>query len=198
MTAEARAAPPGGACPRRNQRLLGHKLFQVSQDHRSKEKQVETGFSPPFQSQVAGRGVPPFCHRLWPDLTHTFIQQIFIKRLSVQGTLGEGAATRALLLCPGSAVRWKGSSVSPRSPGPKRYPGDARPSPAASVPPARYAHGAQPHLVGFSTSSANEVPSLHSKVSFLRFSRRPWQQPWPGHAPRHSTHDSGRVVWQMA
>lgn len=53
-------------------------------------------------------------------------------------------------------------------------------------------------MVGFSTSSANEVPSLHSKVSFLRFSRRPWQQPWPGHAPRHSTHDSGRVVWQMA
>jgi hypothetical protein len=62
----------------------------------------------------------------------------------------------------------------------------------------RYAQGLQPHLVGFTTSSAKEVPSLHSKVSFLRFSRRPWQQPWPGHAPRHSTHDSGRVVWQMA
>lgn len=62
----------------------------------------------------------------------------------------------------------------------------------------RYAQRAQPHLVGFSTSSAKEVPSLHSKVNFLRFSRRPWQQPWPGHNPRHSTHDSGRVVWQMA
>lgn len=53
-------------------------------------------------------------------------------------------------------------------------------------------------MVGFSTSSAKEVPSLHSKVNFLRFSRRPRQQPWPRHEPRHSTHDSGRVVWQMA
>lgn len=151
----------------------------------------------PFQSQVAGKGVPSFCHRLWPDLTHTFIQQIFIKRLSVQGTLGEGAAARTLLLCPSSAVPWKGSLVSPRPPGPKCHPGDAQPSPAANARLAHYAHWAQPHLVGFSTSSANEVPSLHSKVSFLRFSLRPWQQPWPWHAPRHSTHDSGRVVWQM-
>lgn len=62
----------------------------------------------------------------------------------------------------------------------------------------RYAQRAQPHFVGFSTSSAKEVPSLHSKVNFLRFSRSPWQQPWPGHEPLHSTHDSGRVVRQMA
>lgn len=73
-------------------------LFQVSQGHRPGEKQVKTGFSPLFQSRVAGRGVPPFCHCSWPDLTHTFIQQIFIKRLSVQGTLGEGAAVQALLV----------------------------------------------------------------------------------------------------
>lgn len=26
----------------------------------------------------------------WPDLMHTFIQQVFIKRLFVQGTSGEG------------------------------------------------------------------------------------------------------------
>lgn len=47
MAAEARPAPPGYACPRRSQRLLGHKLFQVSQSHRPKEKQVETGLAPP-------------------------------------------------------------------------------------------------------------------------------------------------------
>lgn len=41
--------------------------------------------------------MPAFCLARWPDLTHTFIQQIFIKRLSVQGTLGEGAAVQALL-----------------------------------------------------------------------------------------------------
>lgn len=58
---------------------------------------METGFSPLFQSQVAGRGVPPSANCSWPDLTHTFIQQIFIKRLSVQGTLGEGVAVQALL-----------------------------------------------------------------------------------------------------
>lgn len=72
-------------------------LFQSSQGHRPREKQVETGLSPPFQSHVAGRGVPASCLRLRPDLTHTFIQQVFIKRLSVQGTLGEGAAIQALL-----------------------------------------------------------------------------------------------------
>lgn len=38
----------------------------------------------------------------WPDLTHTFIQQIFIKRLLVQGTSGEGGLQPGLahLLSP--------------------------------------------------------------------------------------------------
>lgn len=61
-----------------------------------------------------------------------------------------------------------------------------------------YAQGAQPHLVGFSTSAAKEVPSLHSKVTFLRFCCSPWQQPGPGHEPPHCTQDSGRVVRQTA
>lgn len=161
------------------------------------------------------------CCTLWPDLTHTFIQQIFIKRLLVQGTSGEGGLQPGLahLLSPqlpavGSrkAAQLLGGLPGPpeRVQPPRSHPGDSStpaqvspwPCPPLALPPpagaGRYAQRAQPHLVGFSTSSAKEVPSLHSKASFLRFSRRPWQQPWPGHEPRHSTHDSGRVVWQMA
>lgn len=42
------------------------------------------------ETQEAGKEeVSPFCTS-WPDLTHTFIQQVFIKRLFVQGTSGEG------------------------------------------------------------------------------------------------------------
>lgn len=47
-----------------------------------------------LQTQVAGKeGVSPFCTSR-PDLTQTFIQQIFIKRLFVQGTSGECSAPR--------------------------------------------------------------------------------------------------------
>lgn len=137
----------------------------------------------------------PFCTS-WPDLKHTVIQQIFIKRLFVQGTSGEGG------LQPGPLPRPTPSAVTPggRSPPTHRRAQPPRsrcaglhPNPAAGPPgsaaatsprpphpprPARrYAQTAQPHLVGFSTSSAKEVPSLHSKVNFLRFNRRPWQQP---------------------
>lgn len=160
-----------------------------------------------LQTQVAGKeGVSPFCTSR-PDLTQTFIQQIFIKRLFVQGTSGECSAPRPQ---PPSRPPAVSGMLEKGCPGPRSHPGDGptpaqvpswpRPSPALALPAGtgRYAQRAQPHLVGFSTSSAKEVPSLHSKVNFLRFSRRPWQQPWPGHKPRHSTHDSGRVVWQMA
>lgn len=117
---------------------------------------------------------------------------------------------------PSALERWFWPDPPPEGRVPRRLRGDGQhPGPdtghsvsAAAAPPLppsplpvhsrRYAQRAQPHLVGFSTSSAKEVPSLHSKVNFLRFSRRPWQQPWPGHEPRHSTHDSGRVVRQMA
>ncbi len=34
-----------------------------------------------------------------------------------------------------------------------------------------YMHPTQPHLMVFSTSSLKDVPSLHSKVYFLRFIR---------------------------
>lgn len=59
-------------------------------------------------------------------------------------------------------------------------------------------HRAQPHLLAFSTSSTKEEPSLHSKVTFLLLRRSPVQQPWPWQEPRHSTQETGRVVWQMA
>lgn len=61
-----------------------------------------------------------------------------------------------------------------------------------------YMHWEQPHLLCFSTSATKEEPSLHSKVYFLRLRRSPAQQPGPGHDPRHSTQETGRVVWQMA
>lgn len=175
-----------------------------------------------LQTQAAGKETSPFCTS-WPDLTHTFIQQIFIKRLFVQGTSEEGGLKprpRPPAPPPAAAPRaletWFWTYPPRKGRLPRRRPGDGpHPSPAAgrsvsaeAAPPRppsplpvhgrRYAQRAQPHLVGFSTSSAKEVPSLHSKVNFLRFSRRPWQQPWPGHEPRHSTHDRGRVVWQMA
>lgn len=38
----------------------------------------------------------PLCPS-WPDLTHTVIQQIFIKRLFVQGTSGEGGSSASPL-----------------------------------------------------------------------------------------------------
>ena len=47
----------------------------------------------------------------WPDLTHTFIQQIFIKRLFVQGTSGEGGLR----------------------PGPRPPPRPARPAPSCGA-----------------------------------------------------------------
>lgn len=123
----------------------------------------------------------------WPDLKHTFIQQIFIKRLFVQGTSGEGS------LQPGPRPPIPPPVLLLWEVGPGAAPLDHTPSPAAGhgalllpcplahltppCPARHYAQTAQPHLVGFSTSSAKEVPSLHSKVNFLRFSRRPWQQP---------------------
>lgn len=61
-----------------------------------------------------------------------------------------------------------------------------------------YMHPTQPHLMVFSTSSLKDVPSLHSKVYFLRFILWLAQQEPVSQAPLHSTHDTMRVVWQMA
>lgn len=47
------------------------------------------GQSLPETQEASKEEVSPFCTS-WPDLTHTFIQQIFIQRLFVQGTSGEG------------------------------------------------------------------------------------------------------------
>lgn len=135
----------------------------------------------------------------WPDLKHTFIQQIFIKRLFVQGTSGEGGLKpgprpptpppAAGLVTPQEITVGWGQRALPlrnRQDGPHPHPtaghpASLQPCPLACLTPPRlawhYSQRAQPHLVGFSTSSAKEVPSLHSKVNFLRFSRRPWQQP---------------------
>lgn len=61
-----------------------------------------------------------------------------------------------------------------------------------------YMHPAQPHLMVFSTSSLKDVPSLHSKVYFLRFILWLAQHEPVSQAPLHSTQDTMRVVWQMA
>lgn len=57
-----------------------------------------------------------------------------------------------------------------------------------------YMHPTQPHLMVFSTSSLKDVPSLHSKVYFLRFILWLAQQEPVSQAPLHSTHDTMRVV----
>lgn len=65
----------------------------------------------------------PFCTS-WPDLKHTVIQQIFIKRLFVQGTSGEGG------LQPGPLPRPTPSAVTPGG----RSPPYAPEGPAAQEP----------------------------------------------------------------
>lgn len=61
-----------------------------------------------------------------------------------------------------------------------------------------YMHPTQPHLMVFSTSSLKDVPSLHSKVYFLRFILWLAQHEPVSQVPLHSTQDTMRVVWQMA
>lgn len=82
-----------------------------------------------LQTQVVGKqGVSPFCTS-WPDLKHTFIQQIFIKRLFVQGTSGG-----------------RGWPAARPAPPPPPAPGGRPTAPTARRGPPRSSHAARrPH-----------------------------------------------------
>lgn len=73
----------------------GQGASEGSVGHRREGKAVLGRGQSLLQTQVVGKqggwqGRVIILCTSWPDLKHTFIQQIFIKRLFVQGTSGEG------------------------------------------------------------------------------------------------------------